>query len=554
MLQSLTIKNFALIDDLTLEFGPGLNVLTGETGAGKSIVLEALALALGRRATGDCVRTGTEKAVIEAVFAIDAAPACLTKAGIEVEEGHLFFRREIYRQGKSLCRVNGQAVPLALCREAGAELVEFLTQGEEQALLTPARQLAVLDAYAGAESLAAEVFRLYRQWQAAQERAEVAAQTAQTRAREADTLRYQIDEIDRAGFSPGEVEELLREREWLLNAARLVELASRARALLTGDEYRAGESVGEAAGILSEIARYREEFAGFATALREAVVVIMEAARELERLVEQAEYDPRRLDLVEGRLELFRRLSRKYGETVQDILHFREKAATRLAALTREEETASSLRVEAERLLEAWQVAAAQLQKRREEAARRLERAMEEELARLAMVHTSFRVNFTRVDRIPNPRGIEGVEFFFSPNPGEPLKPLSRTASGGELVRALFALKVLTAAVDRATTLFFDEVDTGTSGRALEAVASRLELLAQHWQVLCITQQAVVAARGAVHYVITKETAADRVVVRVTPVSGAARVAEIARLVGGRPESATEHARVLLAAARQTSP
>ncbi|RPF49273.1 DNA replication and repair protein RecN [Thermodesulfitimonas autotrophica] len=554
MLRSLTIRNVALIDDLTVEFGPGLNVLTGETGAGKSIILEALMLALGKRAAADYIRTGAEKAVIEAVFAVQEVPQCLAESGIELEEGHLFFRRELYRQGKSLCRVNGHAVPLSLCREAAEELVEFLIQGEEQALLTPAKQLAVLDAYAGLGRLAGEVERLYRRWHAAREKAAAAAGAARARAREADTLRYQIAEIDRAAFRPGEIEELLREREWLLNAVRLTELGARARAFLTGEDHAAVESVGEAAAILAEIAKYREEMGYYAQALREAVALIVEAARELERLTDRAEHDPRRLDLVEERLELFRRLSRKYGETVEAILRFRAEAAAALETLVREEETTAGLEAEAERWLSEWQAAAARLQEGREEAARRLERAVEEELARLAMERTSFRITFAPVAQVPNPRGLQEVEFLFSPNPGEPLKPLSRIASGGEAIRTLFALKVLTAAADKVGTLFLDEVDTGISGRALEAVASRLNLLAARRQVLCITHQAVVAARGAVHYVITKEIAAGRAVVRVAPVSGAARVAEIARLVGGSPETAAEHARVLLESDGQVTP
>ncbi|MGQ9512040.1 DNA repair protein RecN [Thermodesulfitimonas sp.] len=554
MLRSLTIKNVALIDDLTAEFGPGLNVLTGETGAGKSIILEALMLALGKRAAADYIRTGATKAVIEAVFAVREVPQCLADNGIELEEGHLFFCRELYRQGKSLCRVNGHAVPLSLCREAAEELVEFLVQGEEQALLSPAKQLAVLDAYAGLGRLAGEVERLYRRWHTAREKAVAAADAARVRAREADTLRYQIAEIDRAAFRPGEIEELLREREWLLNAVRLTEMGARARALLTGDDHAAVESLGKAAAILTEIAKYREEMGPYARALQEAAALAVEAAREIERLTDEAECDPRRLDLVEERLELFRRLSRKYGETVEAILRFRAEAAAALETLTREEEMAADLEAEAARWLSEWQAAAVQLQEGREKAARRLERAVEEELSYLAMERTSFRVAFTPVPQVPNPRGLQEVEFLFSPNPGEPLKPLSRIASGGEAIRTLFALKVLTAAADKVGTLFLDEVDTGISGRALEAVASRLNLLAAQRQVLCITHQAVVAARGTVHYVITKEITAGRTTVRVTPVSGAARVAEIARLVGGAPETAAEHARVLLEGSERVVP
>lgn len=551
MLRSLTIKNVALIDDLALEFGPGLNVLTGETGAGKSIILEALALALGKRAGADYIRTGAEKAVVEAVFEVEEVPACLVAAGIEREEGYLIFRRDLYRHGKSLCRINGQAVPLSTCREAAADLIEFLVQGEEQALYEPASQVKLLDAYAGTTSLAAEVGRLYREWHATKEKAAQADERARERIRRADTLRYEITEIDQAGFKPGEIEALVREREWLLNAARLTELAAQARALLVGDEGGAVESLGEAATILAEIAKYREEIAHYVTALREAAGIVVEAARELERLSDQEEYDPRHLDVVEERLELFRRLSRKYGATVEEILRYREEAVKELDRLAREEEEAAHLESEVARLEAEWRAAAEKLQTLREQAARQLEKAVAEELARLAMGPTLFQIVFTPVSRLPNPHGLTEIEFFFSPNPGEPPKPLARVASGGEALRTLFALKVVTAGAERATTLFLDEVDTGISGRALEAVAARLAYLAARRQVICITHQALVAACGKVHYVITKTVAGGRAVTRVSPVNGEDRVKEIARLVGGSPATAADHARMLLARATE---
>lgn len=546
MLRSLTIKNVVLIKDLTIEFKPGLNVITGEAGAGKSVILDALELALGKRASAEQIRTGAEKSVIEAVFAVDRVPACLAEYGIEPEEGHLSFLREIYRQGKSLCRINGQALPLFLCREASEELIDFLGQGEQQAVYSSAKHGEMLDAFSGLLGARSELARIYQQWRTVREKAEELMNESRARLRRVDMLQYEISEIDRAGFKPGEVEELFQEREWLQNAARLIELANRGRALLTGQEGSAVESVGEAAAITAQIARYRGELETHAANLREATLHITEAARELERLAAQDDYEPQRLDAVEARLDLFERLRRKYGDTIPDILRYREEAEAELEGLERGEKESTQLQVEGDRLKQEWTISAERLQAAREKAAILLEEKITRELAALAMGKTAFKVVFQPITDAPNPRGLQDVEFYFSPNPGEPLKPLTRTASGGEAARTIFALKVLTSDNDGLGTLFLDEVDTGVSGRALTGIAERLEFLSRKRQVICITHQAVVAGKGAVHFRIEKETVDGRAVTKVVPLTGEARLKEVARLVGGASETALEHAKKLL--------
>lgn len=546
MLRSLTIKNIVLIEDLTIDFHPALNVITGETGAGKSAILDALELALGKRASGDYIRTGAEKATIEAVFSVETSPACLAECGIEPEEGHLSFLRELYRQGKSLCRINGQAVPLSLCREASEELIDFLVQGEQQAVYNPARHGEILDAFAGLLGARTQLGRVYQQWRAVREKAEILMNESRARLRRADMLQYEISEIDRAAFKPGEVEELIQEREWLNNAARLIELANRGRALLAGEEASAVESVGEASAIITEIARYRAELRTHAENLSEATLYITDAARELERLIAQEDYDPRRLDAIEARLDLFERLRRKYGDTVSDILRYRDEAAAELESLARGEEEAGKLQVEADRLENEWLTNAERLQAAREKAALDLEEKITQELAALAMEKTAFKVIFNPIPNTPNLRGITEAEFYFSPNPGEPLKPLTRIASGGEAARTIFALKVLTSENDQVGTLFLDEVDTGVSGQALTGIANRLDILSRKRQVICITHQAVVAGRGAAHFYIKKEIAGGRAVTKVMQLTGEARIKEVARLVGGAPETAIEHAKELL--------
>ena len=546
MIHSLRIKNIALIEDLTLYFGPGLNVLTGETGAGKSVILEALELALGKRATVDYIRTGEEKAVIEAVFTVKVTPGCLIPAGIQAEEGCLVFQRELYRQGRSLSRINGQAVPLSLCREAAVELIDFLVQGEQREIYLSSKQMEMLDAFAGLSKQRVELARLYQNWRSAKERIELLKSIRSERLRRMDTLRYQIEEIDRAEFREGEIEGLLKERQWLQNVERIVELAARGQALLGGQEQSAVEMVGQAAAVVKEIARYQDSLQPCAEGLEVATQLITEATRELERLVDRAEYDPRRADAVEARLELFERLRRKYGDNVGEILRYREEAAKELLHLEQGEEDTGRLQSEVERLGLEWESVAIELQEARKDSATRLENEIVRELGNLAMEQTLFRVVFKPVSEVPNPYGLHEVEFHFAPNPGEPMKPLTSTASGGEAARTVFALKVLTAANDRVETLFLDEVDTGISGQALEAIATRLERIAKHRQIICITHQALVAGRADTHHLIMKQVKGSRTVIRVVSLEGEARIRELARLVGGSPDTAREHAQRLL--------
>ncbi|RJX18113.1 MAG: DNA repair protein RecN [Ammonifex sp.] len=547
MLHTLTIKNFALIEDLTLEFDRGLNVLTGETGAGKSIILAALELALGERATVDRIRTGAGKAVVEAVFTVSEVPACLKAAGIEADEGCLAFRRELYHQGRSTCRINGQTVSLALCREAGEQLIDFLVQGEHREIYLSGKQGEMLDAFAGLTTARLELTKLYRRWAKAKEDAAYQARIHGERLRRADTLRYQIAEIDRAAFREGEVEELLLEKEWLRNAERIVEKAVKGGALLAGQEHSAADMIGEAAVILEEIAGYKGSFKPYAEGLTTATHLIKEAARELERLVDRTEYEPQRIDAVEKRLELFENLRRKYGNTVKDIVDYREEAARELLVLDQEEKDALHLETEVESLRSEWEVRANEIRLARKKSALRLEKEIVNELGSLGMERTLFQVVLRPLKDTPNQHGLDEVEFNFTPNPGEPLKPLTNTASGGEAARTAFALKVLTAANDLVETLFLDEVDTGISGKALEAVAARIEHIAQHRQVLCITHQALIAARANVHHLIVKRFEEGRSVIEVLPLKEEEdRIRELVRLVGGDPETAREHAGRLL--------
>ncbi|RDV83992.1 DNA repair protein RecN [Ammonifex thiophilus] len=545
MLLSLEIKDFVLIDHLYLEFGPGLNVLTGETGAGKSALLAALAFALGERASVECIRTGADKAVVEAVFAVEKLPSPLAEAGMEPEE-YLVFRREISRQGRSVCRVNGQILPLSLCRQAGGELVEFLGQGEAQELLSPHYQLSLLDRFGGLEERAKELERLYREWREVREELAALEAKREERAWRLDLLRHQIEEIERAALRPGEEEELLQEREWRRRAVELAEAARKTYELL-GGEGGAVEGVEEAEVLLSRLARYRPDLEPYLSELRHTASFLKDLADHLRQLAEELEADPARLEAVEERLALIRRICQKYRMSVEELLSFREAARQELSQLEHSEEELEELRKREELLRQAWKEKAQALQVAREEAARQLGQSLLVELARLELPKARFEVAFRPLaDDQPRPRGLSEVEFLFSPNPGEPLKPFARVASGGEAARTLLALKSLVAG-EKGKTLCLDEVEAGVGGRALEAVAEKLSFLAKSYQLICITHQAVVAARADRHYLISKGVRKGRTYIRVTPLEGEERVEELARLIGGSRDTALLHARHLLA-------
>lgn len=549
MLLSLEIKDFILIDHLHLEFGPGLNVLTGETGAGKSALLAALACALGERASVECIRTGADKAVVEAVFAVEKLPSSLVEAGMEPED-YLVFRREISRQGRSICRVNGQVLPLSICRQAGGELVEFLGQGEAQELFSPSYQLFLLDRFGGLEEQVEELERLYREWREVREELAALEAKKKEQAWRLDLLRHQIEEIERAALRPGEEEELLQEREWRRRAVELAETARKTHELL-GGEGGAVECVEEAEGLLSRLSRYRPDLEPYLPELRRTASFLKDLADHLRQLTEELEADPARLEAVEDRLAFIRRICQKYRMSVEELLSFRETARQELSQLERSEEELAGLQEKEKLLRQVWKKEAQALQAAREEAARQLEQALLTELARLELPKARFQVAFHPLtDDQPRPKGLAEVEFLFSPNPGEPLKPFARVASGGEAARTILALKSLVAG-EKGKTLCLDEVEAGVGGRALEAVADKLSSLAKNYQLICVTHQAVIAARADLHYLISKEVREGRTYIRVTPLKGEERVEELARLIGGSRDTALVHARRLLAEGRK---
>ncbi len=543
MLVSLYIKDFGIVDEMQVDFKPGFNVLTGETGAGKSIIIGAIQAACGGRARSDQVRAGSEKAVLEAVFDLSAAPSIgqiLEENGLDLdisEDGLLLMTREISAAGRSLCRLNGRPVPLGLYRTVGRGLVDLHVQNEQSSLLERESHGRLLDRFGGQELLASyhKVSTFYKRWKEATKRLEELTGSPQKRSERIELLRYQIAEIESAQIAEGEEEELASEKGVLVSAEKIKILAERAFCFLRGG--------GEAIPVLDTLAAAVSSLKGIVaidarptnilSTVEEAFYLLEEAARELGSYCEGLEFSPRRLDEVEERLSTIKMLKKKYGQSVAEINRFKEEAKKELASLLRAEEEVNAIQGEIGDLLDNYRKAAQILTSCRREAAGRLESAVAGELASLDMSGVKFKVVFTPVDG-PSPRGAEEVEFFISPNPGEPLKPLSRVVSGGEMARIMLALKVLLADMDGIPVIVFDEVDTGVGGGALKAIGEKMARLGERRQVICVTHSARVASFARTHYKIEKELLENRAVSRLKLLNERERLFELARMLGGK--------------------
>ena len=574
MLLELTIRNFAIIDELHLRWEPGLNVLTGETGAGKSIVLDAVGGLLGDRLGAEVVRTGAERAYVEGVFTIAPGDAALRQLLAEHDlldaEDQLIVSRDIARTGRSVGRVNGRAVSLALLQAIGERLVDVHGQSQHLSLLRGRAQLDLLDHYAGLENLRSDLAAAVAELR--QVEREIAELLTEERRwmREVELLRHEVREIDAAALQVGEEERLQTERTRLRSAERLRRLAHQIHQALQGDDERPG-AVGllEAAALVAaDLARLDSTMEDVVAALNDLAANAEEIARRLQRYADDVEEDPERLQAVEERLHLIADLRRKYGDSIADILRYRTEAAARLEQMEHREERVAALQERRDALRATVGTVAGELARRRRAAAERLAREVEAELADLHLRGTSFRVAFATTpsesgvlvdvgDGTPRPlafetSGVDRIEFLIAPNPGEEPRPLARIASGGELARIALALKTSLGRADTIPTLVFDEVDVGVGGRSGEVVGMKLWTLALDHQVLCVTHLPQVAAFGDAHYVVTKAVERDdRTVTRVRRIADDEVVDELATMMAGRPvtEAARTSARELLARA-----
>ncbi len=540
MLASMSIRDVVLIDRLDLTFHDGLCVLTGETGAGKSILLDALGLALGCRADSRLLRPGAERAVVSAVFEVPAEHdvlAVLAEQGLAAEDGELVLRRHLGADGRSRAFVNDQPVSAALLRDLGDGLVEVQGQFEQRGLLDGATHRGLLDAYAGSTDLAVGVADSWHAWRKAVEaRAEAERDLEQSRRDEA-FLRHAVGELDSLQPRLGEIEALAEQRSFLQHSEKLIEAMTEAIAALSGSDDRSGAeaALGSARRALERVAdKAGGRLEPALAALERAAAETEEALAQTHSLSADMELDPGRLEQIEERYFTLKDLARKHDTEVDDLPDLRDRLAARLAAIDSGEERLSDLTRQVEAGRTAYLASADELSRRRSDGARALDQAVNAELPPLKLEKSSIA---TRIERLPEDEwkasGLDRIAFEAATNPGAPPGPLGRIASGGELSRFLLALKVVLARVGPPKTLVFDEVDSGVGGATAHAVGERLERLAQDRQVLVVTHSPQVAARAAHHWRVRKEPEGERLATRVGQVSHEERREEIARMLSG---------------------
>ena len=552
MLTAISVKNFAIIDRLEIEFGPGFNVLTGETGAGKSIILQALNLILGGRAGAEMVRQGADRASVDARFDItgsDDLVAILNEMGFEAEDNILLISRDVSASGKSTCRVCGRPSAVSQLKEIGEWLVDLHGQHEHQSLMAPGKHIEILDAWGArnidpAASGVAEAFASRQSIRA--ERDELAVQ-ARERAHLLDLYAFQVNEIESAGLTIGEDESLSAEHRRAANAQRLSELAAGASEALGGDIRSASAVIATAVRLLEEAASLDPTLEPQLESVRSAGYELEEAARDLDKYQDRIEVDPERLEQIEQRLEQLRGLKRKYGSNIEEILDFCTQAASKAAALSNSEERSAELEKQLARAEQVLEERCRTLTNLRSKAAAQFESAVEAELKSLSMDKTRFKVS---IETVPiSARGKDKIEFLIATNAGEALKPLSKIASGGEISRIMLAIKTAMARQEALPTMVFDEIDVGVGGRTAVTIADKLCVLAASAQVICITHLAQLASRGVRHHYIEKREDKNRTYVTVTPIDGELRVREIARMISGSEftDAVLQHAREMLA-------
>ncbi len=548
MLRRLHIVNYALIEDVEIEFGPRLNIITGETGAGKSILIGALGLLLGARAHPEMVRTGAERCLAEGVFDLSPKHACLpllADMGIDAADGELILRREVTAEGRGRSFVNGVAVPVQALKQIGKRLVDLHGQHDHQSLLDTERHLDFLDGFDGATGLVEQTGDAYR----ALAEAEGALEGLRARAKDLKERRdfqaFQAEEIRAADPKPGEDERLEQERSVLENAERLAEEASQLADLLYQAEDSVVDRLGQVARLAEDIARMDASLAGKMEEIRSLLYGAEEAGRFFVSYTQGVEANPARLQEVEDRLALLSRLKKKYGGTLAEAIARREALERDLALSNRLDEDLASAEQGVSQRRAAFSALCASLSARRREAAGRLAKAIEAALLDLGMARAAFRVELSRTESPTGaaevegvrceagPRGADRAEFYLSTNPGEDIRPLAKVASGGEISRIMLAMKGVLAGTDSVQVLIFDEIDIGISGRIAEVVGRKLKSLSRAYQTVSITHLPQIAKMADRHFSVYKETRRSRTVTRVRLLEGDARAQELAKLMGG---------------------
>ncbi len=560
MLLELTIRNIALIESLRIEFAQGFNVLTGETGAGKSIVVDCVNLALGGRADRDMIRTGADKGSVEALFDISQNVQALRLAeelGVEADGGVVCVSRELSRSGRNLCRIAGTVLPLTALKQFMALLVDVHGQHEHQALMNPQRHMDFLDAFGDVahEELRGQVRSAYTARMETATSLRALLKDAAERERLIDMLSFQVQEIEAAKLKSGEEEKLERKLKMLENAEKVRDGVETAYQLTYGGDgasMSAQEALLRASDALQGIAGLDPRFDRLSGELRNLYYAAQEAGSELQTILEELSFDPRLMDKIADRLDLISRLERKYGATEAEVIAFGEAARARLESVQSGDARIAELKKQLKAQDHALREACAALTASRRRLATALEEGIVGQLKDLGMAKTRFRVEFRPLEK-PGANGADEIEFMISPNPGEPLRPLAAIASGGELSRIMLALKTLSLNRGGVDSMVFDEIDTGVSGRMAQVVGEKMRDIAGTKQVLCVTHLPQIAALGDAHFRVEKRTEGERTQTNVVRLDEDGRVHELSRLVGGASdsESSLSHARHMLEEARR---
>ena len=551
LIQEIYIKNFAIIEEVQCTFEKGMTVLTGETGAGKSIIIDAVGLLIGERASLEMIRYGEEKSLIQGVFRIEE-PAVVEKLqefGVEVVEDELMIQRELLQNGKSNCRINGQLATVALLKQIGPYLIDIHGQNEHFLLLNEEKHLGLLDEFAHHQmgDLIAEYDEAYAKVVAAKQELR-ALQTAEKEdAQRVDLLKFQLQEIEEANIYVGEEEQLSEEKEYFTHFQKIQMALQTALAALEGEEYSSVDAIGEATREVESLESISTSFKTLSTQMSEAYYQLQDAASAIRHEIENAEFDEERLAFIEERLDVYYQLKRKYGDDAEEILAFQDKARDALNKIENKEALiAETEKVLKKATLEAFRIAE-KISSIRREVAKRLEADIVSELHGLYMENAQFAIQFETSDSLLE-TGIDIVEFYISTNKGEPLKPLSKIVSGGELSRITLAMKSIFTKEQLVGTIIFDEVDTGVSGRVAQAIASKMHYISEYAQVLSITHLPQVASMADTHIHIEKVEEGERTHTILKVMDETERTEEIARMLSGTTITALtlENAKELL--------
>ena len=568
MLRELVIENFALIDRLHLEFERGFNILTGETGAGKSIIIDTVSLILGGRSSAEQVRAGSESAQIEGVFELDDKPEIfhiLAEWGISLGDDQLLvINREINQSGRSRCRLNGQTVTVLTLSRIGSLLMDIHGQHEHQSLLSSIAQREILDSFGGKvlQRKAEEVAELYLNWQGIKKELETLVTGEEEKNQRVEFLTFQLQEIERAKLQPGEAERLEQEREILAGAEKLYENTSATYQLLYGADEpgSALDKLGEGVQALEKATEIDASLQQWVEMVTQVACQVEEVSREIRAYRDRIDFNPEKLSRTEERLDEIAKLKRKYGQGIPEILKYAEKIRKEINSNEDRTERIAILTKKLQTIEEELSLAVQALSSLRKVTAERLERAVAKELTEVNMDKTVFTLSLKRIiddkkgllvdgEKVAiTKEGIDQVEFLVAPNPGEGLRPLAKIASGGELSRLMLILKVIMAEEDQIPTMVFDEIDAGIGGRTAQAVAEKLLLLGLSHQVICVTHLPQIASMANKHFYIEKKTHRERTLVEVRALEKNERVDELARMLGGAEVTSTtrEHAREML--------